>query len=86
MNASVGHGPLRDGRCGYARLRRAAWNELWWLQQAQVLTVIVALFMQAGFRAERLGVVLGNYSEFSDARRSQAGAGRGVPLDDRFQA
>jgi hypothetical protein len=72
LNKNSGHGTLRDGMGGYARLRRPAWDALWRLQRAGALTpqdlsVVVALVLRAGYRPARLGVVLGNQRELSDA-------------------
>lgn len=72
FNKSSGHGTLRDGMGGYARLRRPAWEVLWRLQRAGLLTpqelmVIVAMSLRSGYRPARLGVVLGNYTELGEA-------------------
>lgn len=72
LNGGTGRGSLRDSRGGYVRVQRTAWDALWRLQRAKVLTpqdllVIVALATRAGFRSDKMGVVLGNHTELADA-------------------
>ncbi len=71
LNGGTGRGSLRDSRGGYVRVQRTAWDDLWRLQRARVLTpqdllVIVALATRAGYRPDRMGVVLGNHTDLAD--------------------
>lgn len=68
---STGEGDLDDTRAGFVRLRRGGWDGLNALIAAKALTphqalVVVGLLTRAGYRPERMGVVLGTDTELAE--------------------
>lgn len=71
-NGGAGHGTLGDSRRGFVRLRRKGWDDLLALQRDGALThqdvvIVVSLLTRAGFRPEKMGVVLGQDGELAAA-------------------
>lgn len=71
-NGGAGHGTLGDSRRGFVRLRRKGWDDLLALQRAGALThqdvvIVVSLLTRAGFRPDKMGVVLGQDGELAAA-------------------
>jgi hypothetical protein len=71
-NGGAGHGTLGDTRRGFVRLRRKGWDDLMALQRVGALThqevvIVVSLLTRAGFRPDKMGVVLGQDGELAAA-------------------
>jgi hypothetical protein len=69
-NGGAGHGTLGDSRKGFVRLRRRGWDDLRRLAVVDQLTdhqvmMTIALLTRAGYRQDRMGVVLGTDRELA---------------------
>jgi hypothetical protein len=77
-SSGTGRGSLRDRRANYVRVKHTEWDDLWLAPARKGLTprkllVIVTLASRAGFRPDRMSVVLGNHTELADTPSASAG-------------